>query len=469
MSGISQVPIEKIKYGYNRRPINDEKVEQLKKSIQFNGLLNPITIDPNFNLIAGLHRLTACKLLGFKEIECNIVTYDSEEQARLAEIDENLIRNELEPLERGKLVLEREKILVQLGMRAKAGDNQYTIKAWENGGEIISPPPKTTQQLAKQAGYSERSWQHDKQIARDIAPKIQKIIRKTPIAEKKTTLLNIARAGRKQRILAEKALQAYDLAVSRGNYQEAEQQAKLAAKLRAQQEELQLQAFHSAMAQLQAKSETKKEQQRVKQPKILNSLLFNQDSLSRIGDKWTLGNRHLVYYGDTATKDFVKLLPSNAALAISYATKEAIATVSDAWNHDYLLDEARVVAVLRSQDSIYQFCSTTRMNFQYELLIGKIYVGIFSRQAISKPQIPVNLDNVEGIVQYLINMFTTQNNYVIAPFMGNGEILMACEKMRRVCFIGDENLDLIRSGISRWGKWTEKQPEKIARSSYLYF
>ncbi|WP_414621982.1 ParB N-terminal domain-containing protein [Calothrix sp. CCY 0018] len=461
MSGISKVSIEKIKYGNNRRPINDEKVEQLKKSIELNGLLNPITVDHNFNLIAGLHRLTALMLLGYKQIECNIVTYDSDENARLAEIDENLIRNELEPLERGRLVLEREKILVKLGMRAKAGDNQYTLKASENGGEIISPPPKTTQELAKQAGYSERSWQHDKQIARDIAPKIQKIIQKTPIADKKITLLSIARTGRKERILAEKALKAYEVAKNKGNYEEAEREAKIAAKLRAQQEELQLQAFHSAMAELEAKSGTKKEQQRVEQPKILNSLIFNQESPSLIGDKWTLGNRHLVYYGDTAQKDFIRLLPSNAALAI--------ATFSDVWNHDYLVDEASVVAVLRSENNIYQFCSTTRMNFQYELLLGKIYVGIFSREAISKPQIPVNLDNVEGIIQYLINMFTTQNNYVIAPFMGNGEILMACEKMRRVCFIGDENLDSIRSGISRWGRWMDKQPEKIARSNYLYF
>ncbi|MEA5595654.1 ParB N-terminal domain-containing protein [Rivularia sp. UHCC 0363] len=458
MSGISQVSIEKIKFGNNRRPINGQKVEQLKESIQLNGLLNPIAVDQNFNLIAGLHRLTACKLLGYKEIKCNIVTYDSEENARLAEIDENLIRNELEPLERGKLVLEREKILIKLGMRAKAGDNQYTLKTVENGSEIISPPAKTTQQLAKQAGYSERSWQHDKQIARDIAPKIQKIIQKTAIADKKTTLLNIARAGRKERILAQKALQAYDLAVSRGDYEEAEQQAKLATKLRAGQEELQLQAFHSAMAELQAKSD-KKEQQ-VERPKMIDSL-FNQDSLSKIGDKWTLGNRHLVYYGDTAGNDFIKLLPSNAALAI--------ATASDAWNHDYLVDEAKIVAVLRSEDNLFQFCSTTRMTFQYELLLGKIYVGIFSRQPVSKPQIPINLDNVEGIIQYLIDMFTTQNNYVIAPFMGHGEILTACEKMRRVCFIGDENLDFIRNGISRWGKWTEKQPEKIARSNYLYF
>ncbi len=97
------VPIDQILVGRNRRPIKGDKVDELKESIKANGLLNPITVDQRLNLIAGLHRLTACKLLGLDAIECNIVTYQYAEQARLAEIDENLIRNELEPLERSEL------------------------------------------------------------------------------------------------------------------------------------------------------------------------------------------------------------------------------------------------------------------------------------------------------------------------------------------------------------------------------
>jgi len=134
------VAINQISIGLNRRALKDKKVAELMESIQTNGLLNPITLDRKLNLIAGLHRLTACKLLGFEQIECNIIPYDDADRARLAEIDENLIRSELDALERAEHWLERDRILERLGLRAQPGDNQYTLK----GSEIISPPVKTT-------------------------------------------------------------------------------------------------------------------------------------------------------------------------------------------------------------------------------------------------------------------------------------------------------------------------------------
>ena len=108
------IAIDKVSIGSNRRPLKDQKVAELMQSIKANGLLNPITLDQNFTLIAGLHRLTACKLLGFTQIECKVVNCDAD-QARLAEIDENLIRNELEALERSELWLERDQILERQG------------------------------------------------------------------------------------------------------------------------------------------------------------------------------------------------------------------------------------------------------------------------------------------------------------------------------------------------------------------
>lgn len=439
------VPIDKIEIGSNRRSIRDDKVAELMESIKVNGLLNPITVDQNLTLIAGLHRLTACKLLGFKEIECNTVIYEDADQARLAEIDENFIRHELDPLERGKLSLEREEILERMGRRAKAGDNQFTRK----GGENNSPPAKTTSELAKEAGYSERTLQQDKQIARDIAPKIQELIKGTPLAKNKTKLLQLARAGSKERTLAEQAQKFSEEALARGEREEAARQAKLAAQARAIQEELQMQAFQSAIAQKEAKLRKKVKPREERQKEEI--IVATNQSVVKDGDEWFL-DRHLVYCGDTNSKEFMEMLPSNAALAI--------ATLSSTWNHDYLVDEARIVAVIRSQGKIYEFCRNQRMPFQYELLIGNLYVGIFSRQSVAKPQTPINIEGVEGIVTYLLNLYTTQNNYVIAPFMGHGEILIACERMGRTCFIGDENSELVNQGIIRWQKWTEKQPQK---------
>ncbi|MCX7592977.1 MAG: ParB N-terminal domain-containing protein [Fischerella sp.] len=442
-----RIPIDKIKIGVNRRPLNGEKVRDLKESIQANGLLNPITVDQNYNLIAGLHRLTACQMLGLQEIECNIVNYEDAEQARLAEIDENLIRNELEPLERHELWLEREQILQHMGLRAKAGDNQYTLK----GSATIAPPVKTTREMAKKAGYSERTLQQGLQIAKAIHPEVKQIIKETPLAKSTTTQLEIARTATKERLLAEEAEKAAQLAKAKGEQQEAERQAILAKEARAKQKELQLLAFKSAMAQKQAKSAVKKVPLQAEQP-VKKATVNVREPRVKVGDELMLG-RHLVYCSDTSSKEFRELLPSNAALAI--------ATLSPTWNHDYLIDEARIVAVVRSQDNVYKFCSRTRMPFQYELIIDNLYIGIFSRQLISNPQIPINVEGIEGIVNYLINLYTShQDKFVIAPFMGNGEILIACERLGRICFIGDENPELVSRGIRRWEQWTGKQADK---------
>ncbi|QSJ19084.1 ParB N-terminal domain-containing protein [Nostoc sp. UHCC 0702] len=437
------VPIDQIQVGRNRRPVKGEKVDDLKESIKANGLLNPITVDQKLNLIAGLHRLTACKLLGLEAIECNIVTYQDSDQARLAEIDENLIRNELEPLERSELWLERDQIMERMGLRAKVGDNQHTHK----GGEMISPPPKRTVELAKEVGYSERTFQHGKQIAKSIHPAVKQLIKGTAIADSPTALLKIARAGSQERSLAQEAQKALELAQARGDKEEAERQAQLIADLKAKQKELQILAHKSAMAQKAAKLAVKKSQ-RQPEPLIEQSATPTAPKV-KIGEEWLLG-RHLIYCGHTATPEFRKLLPSDAALAI--------ATLSPTWEHNYLVNEARVVAVLRSEGHIYEFYKHNQMPFQYELILGNIYVGIFSHQLISKPQRPINVEGVEAIINYLINLYTSPNNFVIAPFMGHGEILIACEKMGRICFMGDTHPELVSRGILRWQNWAGKQP-----------
>ncbi|TFI51833.1 chromosome partitioning protein ParB [Mastigocladus laminosus UU774] len=445
-----KISINKIKIGVNRRPLNGEKVKDLKESIQANGLLNPITVDQHYNLIAGLHRLTACQMLGLEEIECNVVHYEDTEQSRLAEIDENLIRNELEPLERNELWLEREQILQRMGLRAKAGDNQYTLK----GSATISPPAKTTKDIAKQTGFSERTLQQGLQIAKAIHPEVKQLIKETPLAKSTTAQLEIARTATAERTLAEQAEEAAQLAKAKGEEQEAERQTQLARESRAKQKELQLLALKSAIAQKQAKSAIKKVPNRLENTDNKTTIILKEPQV-KVGDELVLG-RHLVYCGDTSSKDFRQLLPSNAALAI--------ATLSPTWNHDYLVDEARIVAVVRSQDQIYEFCNQTRMPYQYELIISNLYIGIFSHQSISKPQTPIHIEGIEGIINYLINLYTShQDQFVIAPFMGNGEILSACERMGRICFIGDPNPELVSREIIRWEKWTGKKANLSVR------
>ncbi len=64
------------------------------ESISKFGLLNPITVTEDFELVAGFRRLEACKAIGMKEIECSIMPSLSKFERLLVEADENLTRKD---------------------------------------------------------------------------------------------------------------------------------------------------------------------------------------------------------------------------------------------------------------------------------------------------------------------------------------------------------------------------------------
>ena len=175
----------------HRRPASSAKIAQLAESIEQVGLLNPITVTDWGVLVAGLHRLEACKKLGWTEIPCNVI---KEDDAELAEIDENLIRNELTKLEHDELILRRKGIYedrhpeTKQGIAQAAGMNRA---AGNNVSEIISPT--FAADTAAKTGLSPRSVQQSVQIANKITPEVEDIIRDTPIADRKTDLLQLAR------------------------------------------------------------------------------------------------------------------------------------------------------------------------------------------------------------------------------------------------------------------------------------
>ena len=112
-----KLKIDEIIVADNRRRIDEAKVRELAESIQKVGLLNPITVTLEKKLVAGEHRLRACLLLGWTEIECQTIQGDERLQ-QLAEIDENLVRNDLDPISVGELAIKRDEILETLGLRA---------------------------------------------------------------------------------------------------------------------------------------------------------------------------------------------------------------------------------------------------------------------------------------------------------------------------------------------------------------
>lgn len=101
------VAIDKlIPYKNNARTHSDEQIEQLRRSLQEFGFINPVLIDKEFGIIAGHGRVAAAKLEKYTEVPCLFVEHLSETQKRayiladnrLAEMagwDEEILKIEL--------------------------------------------------------------------------------------------------------------------------------------------------------------------------------------------------------------------------------------------------------------------------------------------------------------------------------------------------------------------------------------
>lgn len=87
------VPISSIKV--KKRVRQDlGNLDDLKESLRTYGLLNPITLNRDYELIAGERRLSAAKELGWTNISANIVDNLSEVEELEMEIEENNQRKE---------------------------------------------------------------------------------------------------------------------------------------------------------------------------------------------------------------------------------------------------------------------------------------------------------------------------------------------------------------------------------------
>ena len=75
-----------------RKDLGD--LENLKDSLRTYGLLNPITLNSRYELIAGERRLTAATQLGWTNIQANIVDNLTEVEQLEMEIEENNQRKE---------------------------------------------------------------------------------------------------------------------------------------------------------------------------------------------------------------------------------------------------------------------------------------------------------------------------------------------------------------------------------------
>ena len=182
------VLISEITVNSNRRAANQEAVRRLADSIAELGLLNAITVDRNFVLIAGLHRLEAAKLLGWTEIECKICDLEGL-KAELAEIDENFVRTDIPTLERNDILLRRKEIYETLHPEAKHGGNrklEFDSRKIKCAKCTLDRSKSFVQDTAEKLGVNGSTVRRQLQAAKNTTEEAKKILKesKTDISQK---------------------------------------------------------------------------------------------------------------------------------------------------------------------------------------------------------------------------------------------------------------------------------------------
>lgn len=189
---LASVPTNLIEPGRRLRPTSEEQVASLVASIKDVGLLNPITVYPRkvirdgiavdgYGLIAGMHRLDACKRLGLPDIAANVVEM-GELERQIAECDENLCASSLSPAERALFTARRKEAYEALHPETKAGAIRAAGMNAALGRDVgDNLAPTFTADTAARTGASERTIQRDATRGEEIDPPALGLIRGTAL------------------------------------------------------------------------------------------------------------------------------------------------------------------------------------------------------------------------------------------------------------------------------------------------
>lgn len=191
-----KIPTEEIQVKDGRRELDADHVRELVDSIRELGLLNPITVDKEHTLIAGLHRLEAVKLLEWPEVECTVSSLDGL-RAELAEIDENFVRNDLSALEYGEMLLRRKEIYEMLHPETKAGTAQAVGMNRVVGNNVDCKMQTTSKSFindtAEKLGVHPCTVARQVQTAKNLTPETKEIIKGADTKISKKTALKLSR------------------------------------------------------------------------------------------------------------------------------------------------------------------------------------------------------------------------------------------------------------------------------------
>ena len=169
------------------RKADPKQVAGIAASIKEVGLLNPITVVPGkvifngqkidgYQLVAGLHRLEACKSLGWADIPIAVLDLD-EQQRIIAECDENLCGSVLTATERAMFSARRKEAYEALHPEARHGVAGAVAK--HGGADAKSASASFADDQASKTGQSKRTIQLDAERGAKVCQEALEVLRGT--------------------------------------------------------------------------------------------------------------------------------------------------------------------------------------------------------------------------------------------------------------------------------------------------
>lgn len=197
------IPIDEIDATDRLRPLDPNWVAALAESIGKIGQKEPIEVvalirgKKKYRLVAGGHRLAGCIQAGLTHVRAEIKQVEGDDfdlECRLHEIDENLIRNELNALDRAVFLGERQKIYEAMYPESARGGDRKSAAALENQNDIVSFSSATAEKI----DLHERTIQRAVAIFKGIPAEIRTRLAGTTLALKQGELYQLTHYSAEQ-------------------------------------------------------------------------------------------------------------------------------------------------------------------------------------------------------------------------------------------------------------------------------
>ncbi len=466
--------------------INQEVLEEIKTSIELNmqlrnghdGLLNPLHVcaenDPEnprmvlYHMVDSIddpYYVMALNLLGCSTAPCYVHYDQSWEQVRLGVINVKLCQQELDVFQRGELILEKERILEQLGLCTRAGDNQFSLGLATDAAPATKKV--TRKQLAAQNCMSDRTLRLYKQITSSITKPVQEAARTAGLGHAVRRLERLARVAPdlNQQV---QTLRTSSETAKKADRKELTQQLKVAETELTKLQMAELKRIEEELREKEKPAVTSNVVPMTQKKKVLAAV--PDAPKVALGEWWRLDTTGSLYCGSTSEGEFVDQAPKAHFALVPLLQLPSPETP---WSYDWLANKAEIVAVVANYAAIYPFLRATQMPWKGTLqgwvgagrrleMCTDIFIFGHALDFIDPAESkPISASSWEVLTTDLLNLFTQTGDRVICPMLDDGTLLKVLSRSGRRAYCGSDSPQQCGQAIAAWQSQTQRQPKRL--------